>query len=136
LGVHVFDVQDAFGSMPTEAAGTYADDTFGRIVLAKIYSVQLMLMLGYDVLLQDVDVFWRRHPLPYFTDSAPTSVNQDDDNDNDNGGFDLIFQDDGSRDVRFAPFFANTGFYFAKNNDRTKYLFNHLVRMGDPTSQV
>jgi hypothetical protein len=135
LGVHVFDVQDAFGSMPTEAAGTYADDTFGRIVLAKIYSVQLMLMLGYDVLLQDVDVFWRRHPLPYFTDSASTTFSTEN-QDNDNGGFDLIFQDDGSRDVRFAPFFANTGFYFVKNNDRTKYLFNHLVRMGDTIQQV
>jgi Nucleotide-diphospho-sugar transferase len=119
LGVHVFEVKDAYGAMPTGAAGNYGDKSFARMVLSKVYSVHLLVLLGYDVLLQDVDVVWRRNPLEFFQSSPEAR------------GHDLIFQDDGSRLPRFAPYFANTGFYFVRTNERTVYFFNHLIRMGE-----
>jgi Nucleotide-diphospho-sugar transferase len=118
LGVSVFDVRGAFGNIPTKAAKAYGDDDFGRIVLAKIYCVHLLVLLGHDVLLQDVDVVWYRNPLEYFT---PARFQQ----------FDMIFQDDGNTSPRFAPYFANTGMYFVRSNARTVHLYSYLARMGD-----
>jgi Nucleotide-diphospho-sugar transferase len=117
------EVGDAFGPMPTHAAGLYGDKDFARMVQSKVYGVHLLVLLGYDVLLQDVDVLWLRNPLEFLSSSRFKS-------------FDVIFQDDGSRIPRFAPYFANTGFFFVKNNDRTVYLFNHLIRMGDVIKTV
>jgi Nucleotide-diphospho-sugar transferase len=123
LGVHVFAVRGAFGNIPVKAAADYGDDDFGRIVLAKIYCVHLLVLLGHDVLLQDVDVVWYRNPLEYFT---PARFQQ----------FDMIFQDDGNTSPRFAPYFANTGMYFVRSNARTVHLYSHLARMGDVLRQL
>jgi hypothetical protein len=35
--------------------------------------------------------------------------------------------DDGSRDTRFAPFFANTGFYFLKHHYSTLQFWDHTL---------
>jgi Nucleotide-diphospho-sugar transferase len=88
------------------------------MVLSKVYSVHLLVHLGYDVLLQDVDVVWMRDPMELFNALRFSQ-------------YDMIFQDDGSRTAEFAPHFANTGCYFVRNNDRTKYFYSHLIRMGD-----
>ena len=45
--------------------------------------------------------------------------------------FDVYFQDDGSRQERYTPYSANSGFYFVRNNDRTRLLFRHLLYSGD-----
>jgi Nucleotide-diphospho-sugar transferase len=95
--VNVFEVGDAFGPMPTQAADSYGDKLFARMVLSKVYSTHLLVRLGYDVLLQDVDVVWLRNPLEFFSSSRFDK-------------FDMIFQDDGARIPRYAPYFANTGF--------------------------
>jgi Nucleotide-diphospho-sugar transferase len=119
LGLRVFDVRGAFGDIPTEAAAFYGDDVFGQIVLAKIYCVHLLVWLGHDVLLQDVDVVWHRNPLEYFARQDSFEP------------YDMVFQDDGNTSPRFAPYFANTGMYFVRSNFRTVYFYSHLVRMGD-----
>ena len=36
------------------------------MMLAKVISVQLVSLLGYDMLFSDVDVVWFRNPLEYF----------------------------------------------------------------------
>mmetsp|Transcript_39617 Transcript_39617/g.67481 ORF Transcript_39617/g.67481 Transcript_39617/m.67481 type:complete len:192 (-) Transcript_39617:35-610(-) len=43
----------------------------------------------------------------------------------------MLFQDDGARSLRYAPYSANTGFYYVRNNDKTKFLFRNLLFMGD-----
>jgi len=62
------------------------------MMLAKVISVQLVSMLGYDLLFSDVDVVWFKDPLEYF--NGPNSSLKE---------HDLIFQDDGSRTLRYAP---------------------------------
>lgn len=47
------------------------------------------------------------------------------------GDFDVYFQDDGSRSTRFSPYFANSGFYFLRQNPRTRYFMNMLLYSGD-----
>jgi hypothetical protein len=63
---------------------------------------------------------WYKNPLTFFHDeSSPMHA------------FDILFQDDGARTTRYAPYSANTGFYYVRNNDKTKFLFRSLLFLGD-----
>ena len=88
-----------FGQIPEEEAGRVGDGVFRKIMMGKVYSVHLVLTMGYSVLFQDVDVVWYQNPLSYFESSSNPSISK----------WDLLFQDDGSRSDRFAPFSANSG---------------------------
>ena len=78
------------------------------------------LMLGYDVLFQDVDVVWIKDPFAYFH-NPESKITQ----------FDVIFQHDGSDSVRYAPYSANSGFYYVRANKRSTYLFTSLLYHSD-----
>jgi hypothetical protein len=49
--------------LPSTEAREYGDRTFGLMMIAKVFSVQLVNELGYDLLYQDVDVVWYKDPL-------------------------------------------------------------------------
>eukprot|EP00544_Gedaniella_sp_CCMP2646_P008195 CAMPEP_0202493314 /NCGR_PEP_ID=MMETSP1361-20130828/9691_1 /ASSEMBLY_ACC=CAM_ASM_000849 /TAXON_ID=210615 /ORGANISM="Staurosira complex sp., Strain CCMP2646" /LENGTH=548 /DNA_ID=CAMNT_0049123609 /DNA_START=153 /DNA_END=1799 /DNA_ORIENTATION=+ len=115
LGLVAFYSHVNFESMPKHAAGYYADDTFTEMMMAKLYSVHLISQLGYDLLFQDVDVMWYRNPLPFFSNFSH---------------FDVIVQDDGARNIRFQPYSPNSGFYFARHNERTEYFIHSLLMAG------
>jgi hypothetical protein len=104
--------------IPDSEAARYGDTTFGHIMMAKVICVQMVNELGYDLLFQDVDVIWYKNPFDYFNMEHAKS-------------FDVYFQDDGSRQERFAPYSANSGFYFVRSNDRTKLLFRNMLNNGD-----
>lgn len=109
-----------FEQMPEQEAKRYGDRAFTQMMYAKIVTVQLINRMGYDVLFQDVDLVWYKNPLPYFHDKENPVHN-----------FDILFQDDGARSLRYAPYSANTGFYYVRNNDKTKFLFRSLLFLGD-----
>jgi hypothetical protein len=120
LGLAVFyDEEGGFGNLPTDEAKSYGDATFVAMMYAKVLAVYLPMMLGYDVLFQDVDIVWHEDPLPYFQDVGRA------------GDFDTYFSDDGARSLRYAPFSANSGFYYLRNNDRTVYMMTSLLYAGD-----
>jgi hypothetical protein len=119
-GLAAFYDETNFGSMPKEAAKGYADKVFTNMMLAKVYCVQMISMLGYDVLFQDVDIVWHRNPLDFFHDSN-----------NPQAGFDAYFQDDGNHGLFYAPYSANTGFYYIRYNDKTRHFFNSFLMSGD-----
>jgi Nucleotide-diphospho-sugar transferase len=121
LGLTTFFDEQNFGRLPKRAARAYADATFMEMMGAKVYCVQMVSMLGYDILFQDVDVVWYRDPLPWFLETA----------DDPQRNFDVYFQDDGNHAVFYAPYSANTGFYYVRNNDRTRYFLNSLLMAGD-----
>ena len=87
-------------------------------MMAKVICVQLVNELGYDLLFQDVDVVWYKNPFEFFNSKHAKK-------------FDVYFQDDGSRQERFAPYSANSGFYFVRSNDRSKLLFRSMLYNGD-----
>ena len=109
-----------FGDMPSGEAKHYGDAAFVAMMLAKVLCVQMVNYLGYDLLFQDVDVVWYKNPLEYFHD--PKNEFRD---------FDMYFQDDGAHTTRYAPLSANSGFYYVRNNQRTRYLFTSLLYNGD-----
>ena len=73
-----------FEDIPTGAARRYGDAKFTAMMMAKVICVQLVSMLGYDLLFQDVDIVWYKHPLEYFNDPALPAHD-----------YDVFFQDDG-----------------------------------------
>lgn len=75
-------------------------------------------MLGYDFLFQDVDIVWYQNPLEYFLNPS-------------NQGFDVYFQDDGAHSTRYAPYSANSGFYFVRHNDKTQFFLTSILHSGD-----
>mmetsp|Transcript_6244 Transcript_6244/g.13488 ORF Transcript_6244/g.13488 Transcript_6244/m.13488 type:complete len:254 (+) Transcript_6244:1183-1944(+) len=104
--------------IPKEESARYGDRTFALIMIAKVVCVQLVNELGYDLLFTDIDVVFYRDPMEYFRN--PTL-----------GNFDVYFQDDGSRQERYAPYSANSGFYFIRSNERSKILFRSMMYSGD-----
>ena len=62
------------------------------------------------MLFMDVDIVWNKNPLDFFRDETSSFK-----------GFDIIMQDDSNRSVRFAPYFGNSGFFYARHNERTRY---------------
>jgi hypothetical protein len=115
VGLTAFDVKDAFGKMPTEAANFYGDQAFTGMMMAKIYSVHLVNTLGYDVLFQDVDIVWYKNPLSFFESPEES------------GDFDIYFQDDGAHTDRYAPYSPNTGLYFVRFVAIWKFCQKHLA---------
>ena len=41
---------------------------------------------------------------------------------------DIAFMDDGAKSPRFAPYFSNSGFYYVKRNERTRYLMEKMLK--------
>lgn len=85
---------------------------YNTIVLRKVVAVHLVNLLGYNILFQDVDIVWFRDPLELFHDEGHYLSK-----------FDILFADDGARWVMTLPYSANTGFFYARHNDRTRHLF-------------
>jgi len=118
LGIRAWYDETIFGSMPEVAAKRYGDSIFNAIMMAKVYCVHLVLSCGYNVLFQDVDVIWNKNPVSFLESKELQE-------------WDMMFQDDGSRQSRFAPYSPNSGFYFVRNNQKTQFFFSMLLRMGD-----
>ncbi|CAI9099462.1 OLC1v1036289C1 [Oldenlandia corymbosa var. corymbosa] len=81
-----------------------------RLVWRKIECMQLVLKLGYNAIFTDADVLWFRDPFLHFLDDADIQTSSDF-----YGG---------------APTegYANTGFYFAKSNNRTIQFFEFWLK--------
>lgn len=80
----------------------------------KQFCVYITLLTGHDVLFQDVDVFWLKDPIPGLQAQSMFHHFQ--------------FMDDGARTFRFAPLFANSGFFYVKNHP-TSIRFWDMVTM-------
>ena len=82
--------------------------------------VQMVSSLGYNILFQDVDIVWFKSPIPFF-EAQDSGLEE----------FDMMFQDDGGHSIRYAPYSANSGFYYVRSNDKTKHFFSNLLTNGD-----
>jgi hypothetical protein len=106
--------------MPLEAAGQYGDKKFTAMMMAKVFCVQMVSSLGYNILFQDVDIVWYKDPIAFF-EEKDTPLHE----------FDMLFQDDGGHTTRYTPYSANSGFYYVRYNTRTEHFFSALLLSGD-----
>eukprot|EP00581_Thalassiosira_minuscula_P007713 CAMPEP_0183709788 /NCGR_PEP_ID=MMETSP0737-20130205/5760_1 /TAXON_ID=385413 /ORGANISM="Thalassiosira miniscula, Strain CCMP1093" /LENGTH=569 /DNA_ID=CAMNT_0025937981 /DNA_START=346 /DNA_END=2051 /DNA_ORIENTATION=- len=120
LGLATYYDEKNMGPLPSGEAKRYGDRNFKAMMYAKVLCVLYPLMLGYDVLFQDVDIVWIKDPLEFFQ-RKDSEISQ----------FDVIFQHDGSLSVRYAPYSANSGFYYNRANKRTQYLYMSMLYHSD-----
>lgn len=91
----------SYGTQPRDAMKVFGNSDFRKLMFQKTAIVHDVLCLGYDVLFQDVDMVWRKDPVPYLLDEAAVD-------------FDARFMYDG-RNALHAPLHANTGFFLLRN---------------------
>lgn len=120
LGMTTYYDEKNLGSLPKGEAKFYGDHIFASMMQAKILCVVHVLSLGYDVLFQDVDMVWFKDPLEYFHDESNTAIKN----------FDIMFQHDGSSQMRYSPLSANSGFYYVRANKKAQYVFTSLLYHG------
>lgn len=102
---------EGLGSFPERAANRYGDLVFNKMMWLKIAPLYVVARLGYNILFQDADNVWFKNPFPMLR-SMPE---------------DTLWMDDGARTERFSPLFANTGFYYIRNNKRTSLLLQDFL---------
>lgn len=85
----------------------------------KVVSVWIAIRLGYHVLFQDADLVWLKSPWEAFADTS----------------IDGFFMDDGARSERFAPLYANSGFYFLRSNPIVTHFMQGLLLSYDSIRQ-
>ena len=61
----------------------------------------VFILLSYDGISLNPSVVWYKNPVTFFLDESSPMHN-----------FDLLFQDDGSRQLFYSPYSANTGMKF------------------------
>jgi Nucleotide-diphospho-sugar transferase len=115
IGLTAIYHQDLFGALPENDSKKFGDATFTAMVFAKIVVAHLVSVMGYSFLYQDLDIVWYHDPFSHFANHNLIEK------------VDILVQDDGGRTPNYAPYFANSGFFFAKSNPRTKYFFQRLL---------
>jgi len=116
-----------FVKVGRDANEEYLDEQFGRIMWYKLFCNWLLLELGYNMLYQDVDIIWFQNAFLQATSNSRESLSHSyelhaqEQVMRRNTSYDGYFSDDGQRNLRFSPFYINSGFYYLKSNSRTKY---------------
>jgi Nucleotide-diphospho-sugar transferase len=121
LGLTAYYDYRNFGLIPTGAARRYGDARFVAMMMAKVLCVLGPSMLGYNILFQDVDIVWYKNPMEYFHNNNDPAIRN----------FDVFFQDDGQHSTRYAPWSANSGFYYVKANDRSLHFLLTILTATD-----
>ena len=102
-----------YSSVSKNASQDYLDRIFVDMMWYKAFALFLLLRKNINVLFQDVDLVWFKDPFPFFHDEIRKSKDKALKTGSDIEGF---FSDDGQRSLRYAPFYANSGFYYLLGN--------------------
>ena len=102
---------EGFSSVSKDASSDYLDRIFVDMMWYKAFALFLILRMNINVLFQDVDLVWFKDPFPYFHNYIKETESKALVTGSNVEGF---FSDDGQRSLRYAPFYANSGFYYLK----------------------
>ena len=98
-----------YSSVSKTASSDYLDKVFVDMMWYKAIALFLIIRLDINVLFQDVDLVWFKDPFPYFANYIEEQKEKAELTGSAVEGF---FSDDGQRSLRYAPFYANSGFYY------------------------
>ena len=108
-----------YSSVSKDASNDYLDRVFVDMMWYKAFALFLILRMDINVLFQDVDLVWFKDPFPYFHDYIKSSNEKTLLTGSNIEGF---FSDDGQRSLRYAPFYANSGFYYLKGTINLSFI--------------
>jgi len=100
-----------------QAAVVYGDEQFRLVAFFKSAAMEDGLSHGHDILYQDVDTVWRQDPTSFFLDDKRIGV-------------DVFFSYDGGN-TQWQPLYANSGFHFTRNNQRTRRFWRECYLNAD-----
>jgi len=119
LGFTVYLSSPAYGCPSPDPAAEFGDRIFKDMMFPKTAVVQDLLSIGHDVLFQDVDVVWKKDPGEILLQP-------------DRHLLDAQFMYDGPN-PHYAPLHANSGFFFLRNNERSRVFwqqaFDHFDKV-------
>jgi len=119
LGFAVYLATPAYGSPGLNAAAAYGNSDFKDMMFPKTAVVQDLLSIGHDVLFQDVDLVWKKDPAEILLHPERELL-------------DAQFMYDGPNQ-QYAPLHANSGFFFLRNNERSRIFwqqaFDHFDKV-------
>jgi len=96
----------------------YGSLEYAHLMVAKLLAAHLISDAGYHMVFHDVDVVPYQD---YYVHLLKSVVPRYPD-------FELFLQYDFTTDPLYAPWGANSGFWFARNTDKTRYFFSLLLR--------
>lgn len=96
----------------------YGTMDYAKMMMSKVQCAYMISSLGHDFVFMDVDI------VPYRFDFLDHFLSF-------SKGYDMVFQYDHSKEPIYQPWSANSGFYFVRNNQRTKNFLALLMRSGD-----
>ena len=102
----------SYSEQPREAVPAYGGTGFANCVFLKLAMAQDMLELGYEFLLQDMDLVWFADPIPDLQSRAVAE--------------NLDFQFMRDLNPRFQPLYYNSGFLYARNNPFTRHTWQTI----------
>ena len=109
LGFAAWYDPESCQSISSRAAEVYSDQIFGDMMFPKTFAVNDLLSYGRDVLFQDVDLVWRRDPIPELDRPELQSAH-------------ALFMYDGPNPI-YAPLHANTGFFLLRNRKAARHFW-------------
>jgi len=119
LGFTVYLASPAYGCPSPDPATEFGDRIFKDMMFPKTAVVQDLLSIGHDVLFQDVDLVWKKDPGEILLQPERHLL-------------DAQFMYDGPNPI-YAPLHANSGFFFLRNNERSRIFwqqaFNHFDKV-------
>lgn len=100
----------------------YGTVDYALVMMAKLYVTHLISVLKCNFIFHDIDILpYQSDYLRYLTETIPAKYPDRD----------LYMQYDHSTLPDYQPWSANSGFYYARHNERTSYFFSYLLRHGD-----
>ncbi len=114
LGYATFFDPDSYGIYESRSDVAFGDRQWLDCLFMKNAVMGDMLAAGFDVLFQDVDMVWRRDPLPLLSKKA------------DRERWDFMFQRTGPN-AKFQPTFFNSGFVFARSNEFSRHAWEQVL---------
>jgi hypothetical protein len=122
LGLLTFYHEPLVATLPSTNAADYSSRAYGAIMLvAKVHVVHLFIQLGmYDSLFQDVDIIPLRNDYHDYVRQKMLKEEAD-----------IVFQYDfftaQQTPPEYAPWFINSGFFYVRNNVRTRRFITSLL---------
>ena len=105
--------QSIQGRITKKAAASFALGAHKWIVSIQIALITDLIELGYDVIMQDIDMIWYKNPLPYLMNPIYQNI-------------DIQMSVDGTMGLR-GP--GNSGFFIVRSNCKMKMFMNTMVSL-------
>ncbi len=114
LGYRTYYDPESYGGFGRSAEVRFGDHQWIDCLFMKNAAMGDLLACGLDVLFQDVDIVWKKNPLPLLRNQGAT------------GEWDFMFHK-AAIHGKFQPLYYNSGFVYARSNEFSRLTWDKIV---------